>query len=76
VTATAAAILADRGLLDYGDKVARHWPEFAQSGKANVTIAHLLSHQAGLPGFVESTTIEDQFDWSGCVAKLARQKPA
>jgi CubicO group peptidase (beta-lactamase class C family) len=76
VTALAAAILVDRGLLDYGDKVSKHWPEFAANGKENVTVAQLLSHQAGLPGFVEPTTLEDLFDWDGCVAKLARQKPA
>jgi CubicO group peptidase (beta-lactamase class C family) len=40
-----------------------------------VTLAHVLSHQAGLPGFVEPTTAMDQCDFDGCVAKLARQKP-
>src|SRR3954464_10138420 len=30
------------------EKVARFWPEFAQNGKNNVTLAQLLSHQAGL----------------------------
>src|SRR5436853_7873988 len=28
--------------------VSEFWPEFAQAGKASVTIAGLLSHQAGL----------------------------
>jgi len=76
ITATAVAILADRGLLNYGDKVAKHWPEFGASGKQDVTVAQLMSHQAGLNGFAEPTALEDQFDWSGCVEKLARQKPA
>lgn len=75
VTATAVAILVDRGLLRYEDRVASHWPEFAQGGKAAVTIAQVMSHQAGLPGFVEPTTIEDMFYWDGCCAKLARQTP-
>jgi CubicO group peptidase (beta-lactamase class C family) len=30
-------------------RVAEVWPEFAQAGKENVTIAELLSHRAGLP---------------------------
>jgi CubicO group peptidase (beta-lactamase class C family) len=76
ITATAIAILVDRGLLDYHDKVAKHWPEFAANGKADITVAQLMSHQAGLNGFVEPTTAEDQLDWNGCVGKLARQKPA
>ena len=76
VTATAVALCVERGLLRYEDKVARHWPEFAEAGKENVTLAQMMSHQAGLPGFAEPTTIEDQCDWSACVAKLARQAPA
>jgi CubicO group peptidase (beta-lactamase class C family) len=75
VTATALAILVDRGLVRYEDKVASVWPEFAQAGKEQITIAQLLSHQAGLPGFIEPTSVEDQWDWQSCVAKLERQKP-
>lgn len=76
VTATAVAMLVERGQLSYEDKVARHWPEFAANGKENVTVAQVLSHRAGLNGFAEPTTIEDMFDWNACVTKLARQKPA
>jgi CubicO group peptidase (beta-lactamase class C family) len=76
ISAAAAAILVDRGILRYEDTVAKHWPEFAQSGKADITVAQILSHQAGLPGFVEPTSVADQCDFEGCTAKLARQKPA
>lgn len=34
-----------RGLLKYEDPVAKHWPEFAQSGKARVSIDMLVSHR-------------------------------
>jgi CubicO group peptidase (beta-lactamase class C family) len=73
VTALAIALLADRKKLSYGDPVARHWPEFAQAGKERVTIAQLLSHQAGLPGFAEPTTVDDFYDWNRITARLARQ---
>ncbi len=76
VTATAVAVLVDRGLVSYGDKVAKHWPEFAANGKENVTVADVMSHRAGLNGFAEPTTLDDMFDWNACVAKLARQKAA
>jgi len=76
ITATAVAILVNRGLLDYADKVAKHWPAFAANGKQDVTVAQLMSHQAGLNGFAEPTALEDQFDWRGCTEKLAQQKPA
>jgi CubicO group peptidase (beta-lactamase class C family) len=70
------AVLVDRGLIRYEDKVASVWPEFAANGKENVTIAQLMSHQAGLNGFAEPTSTADMYDWSGSAAKLARQKPA
>jgi CubicO group peptidase (beta-lactamase class C family) len=41
-------VLADRERLGLDDPVARHWPEFAQRGKARITVRQLLSHQAGL----------------------------
>jgi CubicO group peptidase (beta-lactamase class C family) len=76
LTATAVARLVDQGRLAYETRVAEVWPEFAAGGKAEVTMAQLMSHQAGLPGFAEATTIDDQLDWTSCVGKLARQSPA
>ena len=76
VTATAIAALVDRKKIAYDDKVSSVWPEFAQAGKGDVTIAQLMSHQAGLPGFAEPTSVDDELDFDGCVAKLARQAPA
>jgi CubicO group peptidase (beta-lactamase class C family) len=73
--ATALAMLADRGLLDYDAPVSRYWPEFAQAGKDTITVALLLSHQAGLVGFDEPTTIEDLYDWDLVCGRLARQTP-
>jgi CubicO group peptidase (beta-lactamase class C family) len=34
--------------IEIGRRVADFWPEFAQAGKEKVTLAQLLSHQAGL----------------------------
>jgi CubicO group peptidase (beta-lactamase class C family) len=74
--AAAVAVLVDRGSMSYDQPVAEVWPEFATAGKAGVTIGQTLSHQAGLPGFVEPTRTEDLFDWAGCVGRLERQAPA
>jgi len=76
VMATAIARLVDEGRLDYDAPAARWWPEFGQAGKDAITVGQLVSHQAGLPGFAEPTTIDDQLDWAGCVGKLERQAPA
>lgn len=42
------AMLVDRGLVRYDDRVAEHWPEFAGGGKGNITIRQLMAHTAGL----------------------------
>ena len=47
-TATSIMILLERGLLKLDDPVARHVPEFAQNGKAEITVYQLLTHQGGL----------------------------
>lgn len=75
VTALAVAVLVDRGLIDYGAPVARYWPEYAQNGKSETTVSHLLSHQAGLPGFAEPTSVTDFYDWQVVTDRLARQAP-
>jgi uncharacterized protein YbbC (DUF1343 family)/CubicO group peptidase (beta-lactamase class C family) len=47
-TATSILILAGQGRLDVEAPVSRYWPEFAQNGKDQVTIRHLLTHASGL----------------------------
>ena len=48
--ATASGImqLIEQGKLRPSDKVAKHWPEFAANGKADVTIEQCLLHTSGL----------------------------
>jgi len=41
--------LVSRGLLQLDEPVARHWPGFAASGKASVTVRDVLTHRSGLP---------------------------
>ena len=75
VVALCMALLVDRGVLRYEDRVAQIWPEFGQCGKGETTIAHVLSHQAGLPAFDEPVELQDLFDWERCCAALAKQSP-
>src|SRR4051795_7768030 len=48
VTAAALALGHSRGLIDYDERVAAYWPEFAKAGKEGITVRQLLAHQAGL----------------------------
>ena len=41
--------LHDRGRFDFEDTVAKHWPVFGKNGKEMITIAHVMSHRAGIP---------------------------
>jgi CubicO group peptidase (beta-lactamase class C family) len=77
VTATALHVLADRGLLDYDDPVATHWPEFAQAGKDRITIRHLLSHRAGLYDIRHLVDDAGRMrDWEHMTDALARATPS
>jgi CubicO group peptidase (beta-lactamase class C family) len=71
----AVAILAEEGRLNYGALVTDYWPEFGVEGKDRVTVAQLLSHQAGVCGVSEKIRIEDLYDWDKMVRLLAAQKP-
>ncbi len=50
-TTTAAMICYDKMLFSLDDPVGKYIPEFAQSGKEEVTIKNLLLHNSGLPAF-------------------------
>src|SRR5262249_44176920 len=74
-TALTALLVADRGDLDFAAPVAKYWPEFAANGKAAVTVAHLMSHSAGLSGWKEPITYADLYDWEKVTSLLAAQAP-
>jgi CubicO group peptidase (beta-lactamase class C family) len=74
MAATCVLMLADRGELGLHAPVAKYWPEFAQNGKADVTVAHVMSHSAGLSGF-DPPTPTDLYDWEDIVGRLAAQAP-
>lgn len=75
ITALAVALLVQDGRLRYDDPVVKHWPEFGAAGKDTISVAQLLSHEGGLPGFAEPTSPDDLYDWAARTAALARQAP-
>lgn len=72
----ALAIAHSRGYLDYEERVATYWPEFAQQGKEKVTVRQLLSHQAGLSVVDERLSRKVLADLDATAAAVAKQKPA
>ena len=76
ILATLAHILVSEGVLDYEQSIAHYWPEFAQNGKANITLRHVLSHQSGL--FDIRNTIEtatEMLDWPHMLEVMAATTP-
>lgn len=76
ILATLAHILVSEGFLQYDVPVMQYWPEFAQNGKENITLRHILSHQSGLydirnmiPSAVEMA------DWEHMLKVIEQAKP-
>lgn len=76
LTATVAAILVDRGLLDPEAPVAAYWPEFAAAGKGDARVSHVLSHTVGLI-YVDPDPADDaeRLDNALVAERLAAQTP-
>jgi CubicO group peptidase (beta-lactamase class C family) len=75
MTFLCALMLADRKQLDFQAPVATYWPEFADGGKEDVLVRHLMGHTAGLSGWEHPIEPEQLADWELCTSELAAQKP-
>lgn len=64
-------VLQERAI-ELTQRVAEFWPEFAQAGKRAITLAQLLSHQAGLCALDVSV---DVLDYPAIIAALEKQAP-
>ena len=76
MAAMVMAFAHSRGWIDYDARVCAYWPEFAQSGKDEITVRQLLAHQAGLFGFDEPVDRAVVQDLDRLAAIMARQRPA
>ncbi len=77
VASAALHLQVEKGLVDYDERVATYWPEFAQNGKENITVRHVLSHSAGLHRL--RTVIDSahhMLDWDHMVEAIAAEAPA
>ena len=58
--------------IDISQRVAEFWPAFAQAGKEEITLAQMLSHQAGLCALDRRV---DVLDYEAVIRALEAQKP-
>ena len=75
LAAMTLAIAHSRGWLDYEERVATYWPEFAQHGKEKITVRQLLAHQAALFAFDEPVDRSVVADPDQLAAVMARHHP-
>ena len=75
IAAMCLAMAHSNGWLNYDEKVATYWPEFAQNGKENITVRQLLAHEAGLCLVDEIFTIDSLANFDYIAEVMARQKP-
>jgi len=76
--AVAASCLAHchaRGLFRYNEPVAKYWADFAQGGKADITIGQLLQHRAGLAAVDHKLSPELIRNKAALESILAQQTP-
>jgi len=76
LAAMTLAIAHSRRWLDYENRVASYWPEFAHNGKETVTVRQLLAHQAGLFAFDEPVDRSVVENLDRLAAVMARHRPA
>lgn len=58
--------------IDLERRVGEFWPEFSQSGKQTITLAQLLSHQAGLAALDQRVEI---LDYDAVIGAIEKQTP-
>ncbi|MFZ5755349.1 MAG: serine hydrolase domain-containing protein [Pseudomonadota bacterium] len=76
VTAMLVHWLAQEGKLNLLDPVAHYIPEFANHGKENTTIQHLLSHRGGVPR-IDTDNVDPSllFDHAAVMDLLCNARP-
>ena len=74
IASIAFATLVERGLLTYEQPVREIWPEL-KAAADGLTVGQLLSHQGGLCGVSEPTTVQDLCDWATMRERLEVQTP-
>lgn len=75
VASLCIAKLHSEGKIDYDQRVAYYWPEFAKNGKETITVRQLLSHQSGLCLWDGSLSVSELSDRAKLTEKLENATP-
>jgi CubicO group peptidase (beta-lactamase class C family) len=75
VMAVCAYLLVQESRLDLDEPIAHYWPEFAQAGKAKITVRDAMAHRAGLAYLDTDLTLEDVVAWDPVIHAIEAQAP-
>jgi CubicO group peptidase (beta-lactamase class C family) len=75
ILAICAYLLVQAGRLELDRPIADYWPEFADNGKAAITVREAMAHRAGLPALDLDLTLEEVLDWDPVIRALEAQRP-
>ena len=75
VVAAAIAMAVEQGKLHYDQPIASVWPEFAVSGKEQITLNQTMSHTSGLNGLNVPISEDELIAWTPYVNALADMTP-
>ncbi len=68
-------MLRDTGTFDYDDLLSKYWPEFAQNGKEQATITHMLGHRIGNTVGPDWLTYKQWGDFRQCAKAMEELAP-
>jgi len=74
-TALCLHVLMAEGAVSRHDRVTRFWPEYAQAGQAETTLAMLLDPTSGLPALMADVKAGGFLDWQYMTDLLAAAAP-
>ena len=69
-------LLAERGQVSLDARVAEYWPAYAQNGKEDVTVRHVLQHRTGAP--MSKNAVAEALDlasWGRSIRRIERTRP-
>ena len=68
-------LLVDSEEVGLDRPVAEYWPEFAQNGKEEILVRHVMNHTAGLAGFDQPVTMQDLCSHEHMANLIEKQAP-
>ncbi len=68
-------LLDERGQIHLMDPVSHYIPEFAASGKENITIHHILTHRGGISSLPHNIDPKIIFNYDAFIQLLCKAKP-